>query len=298
MHRLCASHGLSPIGSATLPEMFPQLLDPQRRALVLGAADAEMREVLLDLAIHQSFRRDLFAYGRRPLLAAEHRRRLEPVLLVQRCGDLAGFTEVPTSLGQMGLEPAFCGRLQQLLAAGPLPLAVVADELGEDLLALLPRLALLITAEALALALPAEADAVAAFNRQLLERITAGAPIDALLSPLLCQPVRLSAVEAFLLQAWEQGFGAEEVPQLAMLGMEMAGAVLRSPEGGAAGGSGAGLGAAAGAMAHVFRNPAAGAAAPGAEQPAWLRGRADRAQMTRIAPIPGSHDRRTRLPDP
>ena len=231
MHRLCASQGLSPIGSATLPEMFPQLLDPQRRALVLGAADAEMREVLLDLAIHQSFRRDLFAYGRRPLLAAEHRRRLEPVLLVQRCGDLARFTEVPTSLGQMGLEPAFCGRLQQLLAAGPLPLAVVAAELGEDLLALLPRLALLITAEALALALPAEADAVAAFKRQLLERITAGVPINALLSPLLCQPVRLSAVEAFLLQAWEQGFGAEEVPQLAMLGMEMAGAVLRSPEG-------------------------------------------------------------------
>ncbi|MFO0076861.1 MAG: class I SAM-dependent methyltransferase [Cyanobacteriota bacterium] len=231
MHRQAAGCGLHWIGSATLPELFPQLLDPQRRELVLAAADAELREVLLDLAIHQSFRRDLFAYGRRPLPATEHRRRLEPVLLMQVGADLAGFTEVPTSLGQMGLEPEFCGRLQQLLGAGPVPLAVVASELGEDLLALLPWLALLITAEAVALTMPGEEEGKAAFNRQLLERITAGAPIDALLSPVLGQPVRITAVEAFLLQAWEQGIAAEEVPQLAMLGMGMAGAELRDAEG-------------------------------------------------------------------
>lgn len=66
MHRLCAAHGLSPIGSASLPEMFPAMLDEERRALVMAAADLPMREVLLDLATNQTFRRDLVAKGACP----------------------------------------------------------------------------------------------------------------------------------------------------------------------------------------------------------------------------------------
>ena len=43
--------------------MFPEMLDPARRSMVMAAPDPAMREVLLDLATVQTFRRDLFAKG-------------------------------------------------------------------------------------------------------------------------------------------------------------------------------------------------------------------------------------------
>ncbi len=81
MHRLCEKAGLSHIGSASLPEMFTSLLDPGRRALVEQGSDAAMRQVRLDLAIHQTFRRDLFARGMRRPTALWRRQALADVCL-------------------------------------------------------------------------------------------------------------------------------------------------------------------------------------------------------------------------
>lgn len=86
MHRLCASYGLTAIGSATLPELFPEMLDPLRRDLVEQAEDPALRQVLLDLAINQSFRRDLFARGVCPPAPAWRRQALADLPLVLRAG--------------------------------------------------------------------------------------------------------------------------------------------------------------------------------------------------------------------
>jgi voltage-gated potassium channel len=88
MHRLCGAHGLTHIGSATLPDMFPALLDPGRRALVMEAVDAPMREVVLDLVINQTFRRDLFARGACPPSTPWRRQSLADLQLGRRSGAL------------------------------------------------------------------------------------------------------------------------------------------------------------------------------------------------------------------
>lgn len=56
------------VGTATLPENYlPNLLSPALADLVRRAEDATMQQELIDLAINQSFRRDLYCRGPRQL---------------------------------------------------------------------------------------------------------------------------------------------------------------------------------------------------------------------------------------
>ncbi|HEY1078144.1 MAG TPA: class I SAM-dependent methyltransferase [Fontimonas sp.] len=59
---------LSYVGSATLPENYlPNLLSPQLAAIVRGGEGQTMQQELIDLAINQSFRRDLYCRGPRAM---------------------------------------------------------------------------------------------------------------------------------------------------------------------------------------------------------------------------------------
>lgn len=71
MHRRCALHKLRFLSSATLPENFLDLLTPGLRETVLAEPDPLLRQSLLDLALNQSFRRDLFVRGRATLSASQ-----------------------------------------------------------------------------------------------------------------------------------------------------------------------------------------------------------------------------------
>lgn len=72
---------------------------------------------------------------------------------------------------------------------------------------------------------------IAAFHQRCLDQITAGEEIGALLSPVLLQPVTVSLLEAFCLQAANADLPAADVVQLVWMGITMAGGSVKDPEG-------------------------------------------------------------------
>ncbi|KEF41339.1 MAG: hypothetical protein ER33_11870 [Cyanobium sp. CACIAM 14] len=237
MHRMCAAHGLSHIGSASLPEMFPQWLDPDRRCLVMEAADAPMREVLLDLAINQSFRRDLFARGVRTPSPAWRREALAELGVVSCVGPGDDRHVFENSLGRLGIDPLFIAGLKDSLAAGRRTLGELLELFALELEDLVQRLVILDHAGVIAFALPAGAadeaplGACAAFQRRWLERTTTGDPIPFCLSPVLRQPVALPLLEGFFLQAAGAELSADDAVQLVWMGLTMAGGVVNDADG-------------------------------------------------------------------
>ncbi len=238
MHRLCAAHGLSAVGSASLPEMFPQMLDPARRSMVMAESDPSMREVLLDLATVQTFRRDLFAKGpsapplpwRRAVLSALTLHGGSPV-----DPSSPGFE---TGLGRLSVDPAFVSALQEVLAQGPCSLDEVMGRFQIDLDEMVLRLSVLAWAGVIGVSLPADpADpegpesAIGAFNQRALAAITSGEEIGALLSPVLLQPIPLTLMEAFFLQTASAELSTEEVVQLVWMGVSMAGGTMKDRDG-------------------------------------------------------------------
>jgi hypothetical protein len=236
MHRLCENAGLSYIGSASLPEMFTSLLDPGRRALVEQGSDAAMRQVLLDLAIHQTFRRDLFARGLRRPTSPWRRQALADVWL--------HLSAVPdnretfdSSFGQLGMEPPVLKALKELLAERPRRFGELMELLSIDGEQLVLRLSVLLWAGVIGAAFPAGAEAeaevrsIAAFNRRCLGRMTAGEDGAALLSPELRQPFPIDRLEAFFLQAAEADLPVEELVPLVWMGITMAGGSVNDAEG-------------------------------------------------------------------
>jgi SAM-dependent methyltransferase len=235
MHRLCAAHGLTHIGSASLPEMFPEMLDPERRALVMEAADAPMREVLLDLAINQTFRRDLFARGPCPPSTPWRRQTLADLQLHSCAGAEYDRCEFDTALGRLGVDPSFVRSLKSALAVRPESFGWLLDQAALDLEDGLMRLSVLVGAGVVGVGVCDGAEAsgpsIAAFNQRCLDQITAGEEIGALLSPVLLQPVTVSLLEAFFLQAANADLPPEDVVQLVWMGITMAGGNVKDPEG-------------------------------------------------------------------
>ncbi len=237
MHRLCSSHGLTHVGSATLPEMFPEMLDPARRSLVLAAADPSLREVLLDLATVQTFRRDLFAKG--PCTPSlPWRRAVLSQLTLCACTPVGESSEgFETGLGRLSMDSSFVSGLQDALADGPCALGEVSGLFPLDLDEMVRRLSVLIQAGVVGLSLPEAQPAdgrdriVSAFNHRALASITAGEEIGALLSPVLLQPIPVTLLESFFLQSAAADLPAEEVVQLVWMGVAMAGGSIKDKEG-------------------------------------------------------------------
>jgi hypothetical protein len=238
MHRLCASHGLMPVGSATLPEMFLELLDPDRRSVVLAATDPGLRQVLFSLAIHQSFRRDLFVRGVRAPAPSWRRRTLAACRVSLGEQELEAAESFPSTLGTLQLPHGFCSGLGQLLKGGPLTLADLEALSGEAMERLLPALAVLAQHGAVRMVLDpgssgrADPAAVTAFNSELIARFTEGRDtLGLLLSPLVHQPVPITLLEAFFLQVTALPLADQEVAALVSMGMGMAGATLSDADG-------------------------------------------------------------------
>ncbi|MCP9902201.1 methyltransferase regulatory domain-containing protein [Cyanobium sp. Cruz CV13-4-11] len=237
MHRLCRAHGLTPIGSANLPEMFPALLDPGRRALVMEAVDAPMREVVLDLVINQTFRRDLFARGACPPSTPWRRQSLADLQLHSCAGAEEDRCEFDTALGRLGVDPSLVGTLKNVLTAQPESFGCLLDQAVLDLEDGLMGLSVLVGAGVVGVGVcsgagaGASGDAISRFNQQCLDQITAGEEIGALLSPVLLQPVPTTLLEAFFLQVAQADLPPEDMVQLVWMGITMAGGNMKDPEG-------------------------------------------------------------------
>ncbi|MFY8149293.1 MAG: class I SAM-dependent methyltransferase [Prochlorococcaceae cyanobacterium] len=257
LHRSCAEVGLSYVGSASMPELFPQMLDPCRASWVAQAQDPPTREILFDLAINQSFRRDLFARGVVPPHPVELRAELAALPLSLRRDSLGTRKEFPTSMGVMEIDAEILQGIHQLLTAGVCGLGDLAAARGCAAQDLLPQLSLLLQ-ENLVAADPfaalattsqpgltaADAGAVSSFNQKLIELASAGKGAVGLLAPDALLPIPLEDIQILLAQVEGLGLGDADRVQMVWLGIQLAGLRLHD-------GSGKLLQEDAEAMAHL-----------------------------------------------
>ena len=119
---------LSHVGSATLPENYlPSLISKDLADVVRAGEGRVMQQALIDLAINQSFRRDIFCRGPR-----ETRRSMA---LLDQCKLIAGRSlkkarpelgEVPTSFGNLTITGRLLDAVVDKLTQGPASLGELA----------------------------------------------------------------------------------------------------------------------------------------------------------------------------
>ncbi len=236
MHSLCAAHKFSHLSSATLSELFEVFLPEQLRTVLDAEANPRIREALFDLAINQSFRRDLFVKGRLELSGPLRQQALAAVRLrrLQAAGGPHETYVFLTSCGEFHADPALCGALEDRLVDGPCDLGQLGQALAIDTEALLPGVAILLQAGRLGLdrgeaAVAARAPAQRA-NTALRRLIADRCPYNHLVAPASGDAVSFSFVDGLALEAIEQGIDQADLPACLQLGLQLSGVEMRDGE--------------------------------------------------------------------
>lgn len=120
-----AAAKLRHVGTATLPENYlPNLLSPALAQIVRGSDDPLMQQELIDLAINQSFRRDLYCRGPRRLINSMSR--LAQYTLHANRVPAKGALQIPVSYNTLTVNAGFADAVFEALARGPQTIAALA----------------------------------------------------------------------------------------------------------------------------------------------------------------------------
>lgn len=192
------------VGSATLPEQFGNLLPPEMAKLIDSESDPALRETVRDLAVVQSFRRDMYVKGSTVAWPSERLRRVSETRVVAshllplpQSSD--GKMEIVTTLGKVrvnrdasqaildcaGEQGATIAQLQQ----GP----GRTDSLGS----MVQKTSLLIHAGLLYLQHDTDANA-RKLNHAIAQAVCDGAPYKHLAAPRLGEATSLDGLNAML----------------------------------------------------------------------------------------------------
>lgn len=239
VHALAAAHKLSYAASASLPDNFPSLLPAPLAEQLAAEADPTIRQALQDLAINQSFRRDLFVKGPLPLSRSAQEQQLAQLLL-RATAAVGGAADQPlridTHLGVMGDESGRLQQLEALLAQRPASLAELHQALAippEDLVLLT---SLLLHAGRVGLDRGAAGEAAQAncraVNDRLLALMQGGHNLSHFAAPFVghgAQP--FSLIDGFVLDGLQQGLDDDILCSCVLLGLQAAGVELRGSDG-------------------------------------------------------------------
>jgi SAM-dependent methyltransferase len=223
MHQRCSEHQLSHCATATLPELFEEFLDDERREIVLEQTNPLMRATVFDLAINQSFRRDIFVKGHH-LLPSPVR---EQLLAAQRFCRIAVDTPdqyiFKTSIGEMEADAQRCTAIEQALAHRPCSLGEICLALGEEPDVLLPSMILLLHGKRIALergeAVQAATASARRVNQKLLMLMQGGHSYSFLAAPTTGSALHFTALEALMLEAIHQQLDAATIPSCVLYGL-------------------------------------------------------------------------------
>ena len=211
-----AGHGLSFLAGALPCDAFEGLLPAPFRDLLAEQDDPARRQLLRDLLLNTSFRRDVYALGMD---------RLWPLDAQQALGDLRILRLISaeqlersqpqelfrfqTSSGTMQGNPDWFGAFLMALGSAPQRLAdlIGLDGVGSiPLPDLLQNLSLLLTKGLVAqLAPPVDHAPSQRLNRILASRIRSGAPYRVLAAPLIGSCLTISDLEGLILAAHLDG---------------------------------------------------------------------------------------------
>lgn len=243
VHRQAIAHKLSFVASASLPENHPGLLPPSLAAIISDESDALIRQALLDLAINQSFRRDLFVKGPLPLSrTAQHQRLAMLQLRLTTSTDLSegpskdGIT-IDTSLGVMGDDHRRFKLIENMLVDQPATLAEIHQQIGipPDDLSVLTSLMLHSGRVSLdrGSAIEMASTSCAAVNQRLMDLMQGGHNLGFLAAPAVghgAQP--FSLIDAFTLDGIRQGLDGDVLTSCVWMGLDAAGIQLSNSEDG------------------------------------------------------------------
>jgi SAM-dependent methyltransferase len=242
MHQLAAAHKLSYTASASLPDNFPSLLPAPLAEQLASEPDPTIRQALQDLAINQSFRRDLFIKGPLRLSRAAQEQQLSQLLLrntfVQSADAAASstLTTCHTSLGTITLDSARVQQVQVLLSQQPTSLAEIHQSLEITPDELVRFTSLLLHAGLVALdrgpAIDAAISSCREVNRRLMELMQEGNNLGFLAAPNVghgAQP--FSLIDVFVLDGLQQDLADDILCSCVLIGLQATGVELRGPDG-------------------------------------------------------------------
>jgi SAM-dependent methyltransferase len=120
IRRATAAIGLVPVGSAGLLQNYDALIfDPSAREVLAAVADPDVRELLRDFFLTQSFRRDVFTRHGGRLARGEARERLLSTTLALTKPASAVAYQARTPAGVLEFDDAATRRIVAALARGP-----------------------------------------------------------------------------------------------------------------------------------------------------------------------------------
>lgn len=229
MHHRFAEHKLTPLGSATLSDSFPDVLPESLRQVVAAEPRAAMRELLTDLGTNKSFRRDLVVKGR---LRLSRHEQLERLAAMEFSLVLPRPEWLPRPLDTLQFRTSSGVALGDPQAYTPLLEGLSEATLGfEALLALSRRsepelllmLALLLEDGAIGLDRGSHgrtaATGVQALNQLILARIRDGASYAQIGLPAVANAAPVSVVEALAYRALLEGLEEPLLSGCVLLGL-------------------------------------------------------------------------------
>jgi SAM-dependent methyltransferase len=234
LHAIAGAEKLRHLASASLPENFLALLPAGLREVVQEEADPSLRALRLDLAIHQSFRRDLFCRGRDGLTAGELAEQFSPVRFRLQEAPAQEAYSFESSFGRINGRAELYSALEASLAEGPQSFANLQQRHSLNLGALAQALSLLLHAGRVGLDRgPAGAAAVAGCERvnTTLHRLQClGRPYAYRTAPAIGTAVGLSLPETLLEESLRREPEADPLPALTR-GLERLGRRLTADPG-------------------------------------------------------------------
>ncbi len=242
VHPQMAAHQLRYIGSATLAELFPNLMPPAIQAAARVDQPQGPDELVIDIACNKRFRRDLFVHGFQPLSNSALAERMGRVLLISTSSlpqppEQARYS---TSFGDIQPDPAALAKVAQKLSQGPASLNSIAGAMESSVYDAAMLTALMLQADQVGLMRPPQStgsdnasNEVERINRILLQQISAGAPYQNLVAPVIGSAVSIPLIEAVLLEGHTHGLHLPDLARHLLTTLERLGQELQPTDGGA-----------------------------------------------------------------
>ncbi len=210
---------LSYLGSATLPEAFDGMLGEGLRTLLAAQPTVALREQLRDLALNQSFRRDLSVKGRLALPARDQVRRLSETVvrvnpLAKRPAEGEAF-EIKGGAAELKGRPEIYGPLLAALDDAPdgLSVSMLMERVTalQGLSAAVQAVSMLMQGGWIALAQPdVDREPGRRLNRVIAEGAFAGRPYAYLSAPQLGGALHMSDIDMMLAALERRGVASGE----------------------------------------------------------------------------------------
>ncbi len=212
-----AQHKLSYIGSATLTDMFDDLLGKETAAFLKEQPNVQLKEQLRDYVTNQGFRRDLYIKGQYqhwPLAIKAQREALSITLnpITPRVADSATYQIVGSAI-KLDLKADVCNELLDYITAAPQGVML------KEILATQPKPMQGVTLQRIALLLhggwivavsdACEPHSAQRLNAVLAKSVSQGAPYTHLMLPKSGTALQVGEVEWLLIHCHNEGYPVE-----------------------------------------------------------------------------------------